>query len=342
MHQNEVNRIIFMPKNFQKSLLVKVQKEIEQNKLIAPGDFVYVALSGGADSVCLFDILFKLQDKLNFKLAACHFNHKMRGEESLRDQKFVEEICAKRGIELKVGQWQGKNSLKSELKAREARYAFFEQILGSSRGVKVALAHNANDNLETFLMRLIRGTGLSGLRSIPLQRKNFLRPLLPFSRREILDYLKTHQIGFVEDLSNENLDYFRNKIRLKVIPQLLEYNPNLIATMSDNIEVLSEDFDFLAASAEKKYQKIAHYTKNRVTILRSDWLKLHPALRYEVLRLACQKLGVSLDISVLHLKNIYQLIEKGVGKKKVPLPHSLLCELINGKIIVSRKPHKMW
>lgn len=330
-----------MKKYSQKSLLNQVAKEIPEKNLISHGNIIYVALSGGADSMCLFDILFRLQDKFQFELRACHFNHKMRGEESLRDQKFVQEICQNREVLLDLGTYQGKKPLKSELEARDARYAYFEKILSSGRGVKVALAHNANDNLETFLMRLIRGTGLSGLRSIPLQRKKFLRPLLPFSRMEILDYLKTNQIRFVEDLSNQNLDYFRNKIRLKLLPQLLEYNPHLITTMSDNIEVLSEDFDFLVASAEKKYQKIAHSTKNRVTILRGDWLKLHPALRYEVLRLACTDLGVSSDISAVHLKSIYQLIEKGVGKKKVPLPHFLLCELFNGKIIVSRKPRKM-
>jgi len=327
-----------MLKNSQKSLLVQVQKNIEQNKLIMPGDFVYVALSGGADSVCLFDILDKLQTKLNFKLAACHFNHRMRGEESERDQKFVQEICQKRGVELKLGSFSGKNALKSELEARNARYAYFEKILTSKRGVKIALAHNANDLSETFLMRLIRGTGLKGMRSIPLQRKNFFRPLLPCTREQILCYLEEEKLPFMNDSSNKNTAYLRNKIRHNLLPRLLEQNPNFYQTMATNIRILSEDFDYIDSVAKKKYKKLVILSKNQVGFKREEWLKLHPALRFEVLRLALAELGVEQDISSLHLGSIYQMIEKGVGKKSLPLPHSLLCSLIRGKIILSKKP----
>lgn len=326
-----------MQKYSQKSLLVKVQKVIEQNKLIAPADFVYVALSGGADSVCLFNILFKLQDKLNFKLAACHFNHKMRGEDSNRDEKFVQEICRERGVKLVVGSHMGKNALKSELEAREARYAYFEKILASDRGVKIALAHNANDLSETYLMRLIRGTGLKGMCSIPLQRKNFFRPLLPFTRSQIEDYLKEQNIGFVTDKSNQNTKYFRNKIRHNLLPLIVQINPNFMTNLSANIEILSEDFDYIYSMAEKKYKRMITLSKNKASFDRKEWRLLHPALRFEVLRFALQKLGVEQDISSLHLTNIYQMIEKGVGKKSLPLPHSLLCSIKNGKIILLKK-----
>lgn len=327
-----------MKQNSQKSLLIQVQKEIEQNKLIAPGDFVYVALSGGADSVCLFNILFKLQDKLNFKLAACHFNHKMRGEDSDKDEKFVQDICRERGVDLKVGAYSGKSVLKSELEARNARYAYFEKILASDRGVKMALAHNANDYTETFLMRLIRGTGLKGMRSIPLQRKNFIRPLLPFTRDQIISYLEANNLSFVNDKSNQNTKYLRNNIRHNLLPAILMENPKFISNLSANIEILSEDFDYIYSMAEKEYKKMATLSNSRVSFNRSEWLLLHPALRFEVLRLALLEMGVEQDISSLHLTNIYQMIEKGVGKKNLSLPHSLLCSLVSGKIILLKTP----
>jgi tRNA(Ile)-lysidine synthase len=328
-----------MPKNSQKSLLIQVQKNIEQNKLIAPGDFVYIALSGGADSKCLFDILFKLQEKLKFKLAACHFNHKMRGEDSNRDQKFVQEICIERGVELKIGRHTGKSALKSELEARKVRYAYFEKILASGGGVKMALAHNANDYAETFLMRLIRGTGLKGMRSIPLQRKKFFRPLLPFTRKQILSYLEAEKLSFVTDSSNQNTKYFRNNIRHNLLPQIVQLNPNFMTNLSANIQILSEDFDYIYSMAEKKYKKLIKLSSNQLSFDRKEWLLLHPALRFEVLRMAMASLGVEEDISSLHLTNIYSMIEKGIGKKSLPLPHSLLCSLISGKIILSKKPH---
>ena len=326
-----------MNKPNQKSLLVQVQKYIEQNKLIAPGDFVYVALSGGADSVCLYDILYKLQEKLHFKLAACHFNHKMRGEDSNRDEKFVQKICAELGVELNTEAHRGKSVLKSELEARKVRYAYFEKILGSGRGVKMALAHNANDYAETFLMRLIRGTGLKGMRSIPLQRKKYFRPLLPYTRDQILSYLEANNLAFVNDKSNQNTKYFRNKIRHNLLPAILKENPNFINNLSVNIEILSQDYDFIYSMAEKKYKQLAKVSGDQLSVNREKWLALHPALRYEVLRLMLEKFGVNEDISSIHLTSIYQMIEKGAGKKSLPLPHSLLCTLISGKIILSKK-----
>lgn len=326
-------RVFFMNKLSQKSLELRVEKEVKERNLISSGNIVYVALSGGADSVCLFNILFNLQSKLGFGLKACHFNHKMRGEESYRDQKFVENICQKKNILLVTGQWQGKKTIKNEQKAREARYNFFDSILKSDRGAKVALAHNANDLCETFFMRIIRGAGLSGMRSIPHHRKNFIRPLLPFSRQDILSYLEGLKIDYMIDSSNKDTKYFRNKIRHDLLPKLLEFNPNLSATVAANIEILSIDYQYVRMEAEKKYKLIVQKeSKNKVELSRESWLKLHPALRFEVLRVALAYISDLDDISLIHLKSIYNLIEKGEGKKGLLLPHSLHIELKSGKI----------
>ena len=328
---------IIMPKISQKNLITKVYKNIIAHGLIEEGDTVIVALSGGPDSVCLFDIFLKLRDKLKIDLKACHFNHRMRGEESYRDQKFVENICQKKNVFLVTGQWEGKNAIKNEQKARDARYSFFDSILKSDRGAKVALAHNADDLSETFFMRIIRGSGLSGMRSIPGKRKNFIRPLLPFSRGDIMLYLKEHKIDYVIDSSNLDTKYFRNKIRQILLPKLLEFNPNLSATVAANVEILSFDYEYIRKEAEKKYKLIVEKkTKNKVVLLRESWLKLHPALRLEVLRVALTEISDLDDVSLIHLKSIYNLIEKGEGKKQLPLPHSLHIELKSGKIHLSK------
>lgn len=326
-----------MNKLSQKSLQSRVEKEICQRNLIFAGDIVYIALSGGSDSVCLFNILFNLQNKLGFELKACHFNHKMRGEESFRDQKFVENICQKKNVFLATGQWEGKSTIKSEQKARDARYSFFDSILKSNRGLKVALAHNADDLSETFFMRIIRGSGLSGMRSIPRIRKNFIRPLLPFPRHDILAYLKSHKIKYVIDSSNKDTKYFRNKVRHILMPALLDFNPNLSATVAANIEILSADYEYIRGEAEKKYKLIVlKKGKNNIELSRESWLKLHPALRFEVLRVAIASISDMDDVLLIHLKSINNLIEKGEGKKRLLLPHSLLIELKSGKIHLSK------
>lgn len=323
-----------MKKISQKLLQSKVEKNIREMGLIVSNDIVYVGLSGGADSVCLFDILFNLQKKIGFTLKACHYNHNLRGGESLGDQKFVEDLCQKRGVELVVGEWKkNQKKIKNELEAREARYGFFESIFTIDRGEKIALAHNANDLCETFFMRIIRGSGLSGMRSIPAFRKKFIRPLLPFSRFTILAYLKSQKVDFREDLSNINTKYFRNEIRHQLLPQLIKYNPNLLATVATNVEILSNDYDYIRTVAEEKYcASIIVATKNEVVLSREKLVKFHPALQFSVLRLALSKLSNLEDISLVHLKNIIKLIEKGEGKKGLLLPHSLQVALKNGKI----------
>lgn len=187
-------------------------------------------------------------------------------------------------------------------------------------------------------MRLIRGTGLKGMRSIPKLRKNFFRPLLPYTRDQILSYLEANNLVFMNDKTNENTKYFRNNIRHNLLPLLNQMNPKFMTNLSANIEILSEDFDYIYSMAEKKFAKLVLFSKNRASMERSEWLLLHPALRYEILRFALENLGANEDVSSIHLTSIYQMIEKGVGKKSLPLPHSLLCSLISGKIILSKKP----
>lgn len=326
----------------QKSLTYKVLQNILKNKLIEPKDTVIVAVSGGADSVCLFEVLHLLKEKLNIQLKICHYNHRLRGQASDADEKFVKNLAKNHGVEWICGQAPTKNLFKNEDSARKARYDFFEKILKKEgRGAKISLAHNANDLAETILLRLVRGTGLLGLKSIPLQRKNFVRPLLAFSRKEILDFLKQENIECQTDKSNSDVTVPRNFIRHKVIPDLSKINPNLIETMAKSANIIEDDYGYIELEAQKAFLDIkTSETKNVIVLDRKGWLRLHPSIQRMVLRLSIDQIDDLSFITQTQIDEVCQVILQGEGKKYKSLPRSLRISLRSGKIIVSKsKPH---
>lgn len=208
----------------------------EQN-LITPGDTVICAVSGGADSVAMLFALYLLREKLGITLEAAHFNHNLRGEESLRDETFVRELCARYEIPLHVASGEihpGKKGL--EAAARDARYAFLESLPG-----KIATAHTADDNAETILMHLVRGTGLKGLGGIAPQRGKLIRPMLGITRREVEDFLAEWHLPHVEDSTNETDAFLRNRLRHHVMPLLAAENPRIAENLSQMALRLRED-----------------------------------------------------------------------------------------------------
>lgn len=206
----------------------KVLQFIRQEKLITPEDRVICGVSGGADSMAMLWCLWELRGKLGIRVEAAHFNHHLRGTESDRDAEFVRQFCQRYGIPLHMGEGQvtpGKKGL--EAAAREARYAFFQTIPG-----KIATAHTANDNAETVLLHLVRGTVLKGLGGIAPKRDNVIRPMLTITRQEVLDYLREWSIPHVEDSSNETDTFLRNRLRHHVMPLLVQENPKLMENLS--------------------------------------------------------------------------------------------------------------
>jgi tRNA(Ile)-lysidine synthase len=325
----------FMPKLSQKSLQYKVLANIKDNKLINPGERVVVAVSGGADSVCLFDVLFEIKEELKIKLLVCHYNHRLRGEDSYNDFEFVKKFAESRGVEFIGGEAKKDNLFKGENEAREARYAFFEKILKEGRGDRVAIAHNKNDLVETFLLRLVRGSGMRGLRSIPFSRQKFIRPLLSIPRSEIDSYLKKAKISHRTDITNEDIEYTRNFIRHEVTPLLMHINPNFLETLSSNIAAIEEDSDLLDRLSGEAYTTTKlKESKEKIVFSRKKWLDLHPALRTGVLRLGISKLASLENITYKQINEVKKMIEKGEGKKYKPLPHSLRIRLQSGNIII--------
>lgn len=323
-------------KNDQKNLANKVLAFIRDRGLIEKGDIIYVALSGGPDSVCLFDILFSLKEKINFEFRACHFDHRVRGADSEKDKNFVIELCKKYDVPLEVSARTDKQTIKNENDARILRYAWFEKILKTGRGVKIALGHQANDTAETFLFRIFRGSGLKGLSSILPRRGNFIRPLLPFSREEIMDYLKSRDIKYRTDKTNLLPIYARNKIRLKVIPELTELNPNIIESLAMESYSLSVDYDYIRRQALKLKNKFS-FANGTYSLEKEEFLRCHASLQRESLRLILEEYDIANDVTEDHINKCINLISKGYGGKTLVLPHSLRLTLKGGKINLFKK-----
>ena len=218
-------------------MLNKLLALVREYDMIQPGDTVVAAVSGGADSVALLWALYLLKDRLGITLEAAHFNHHLRGEESQRDENFVRSLCDRFDIPLHVGGQYVKTGEKGlEEAARRARYAYFDTLPG-----KLATAHTADDNAETVLMRMIRGTGLKGLGAIAPVRQRIIRPMLTVTRQEVLSFLEEYHLRYVEDSSNGEDDFLRNRIRHRLIPLLKAENPRLAENLSQMAMGLRQD-----------------------------------------------------------------------------------------------------
>lgn len=245
--------------------------------MIAPGDHIICAVSGGADSVALLFALYLLKEKLEIQLSAAHFNHHLRGEESDRDERFVRELCQRYDIPLHVGGGEvtpGKKGL--EAAARDARYAFLRRLPG-----KIATAHTADDNAETVLLHLVRGTGLKGLGGITPVSANVIRPMLGIQRQEVEAFLAEWSLPHIEDSSNGGDAFLRNRLRHHVMPLLKEENPRLAENLSAMALRLRLDEDCLGELAEQA-------SGVSVEALR----KMHPALRSRALERFLKESGV--------------------------------------------------
>lgn len=222
-------------------MLSKLRSFVKEYGLIQPEDRVIAALSGGADSVALTFALYLLKEELGITLEAAHFNHRLRGEESDRDEAFARQFCDRYAIALHLGSAQvvpGKKGL--EAAARDARYAFLRGLPG-----KIATAHTADDNAETVLLRLIRGTGLKGLGAIAPVSGNVIRPMLSVTRQEVEDFLAEYALPHVEDSSNGGDAFLRNRVRHDIMPLLRRENPRIGENLSELALGLRLDEEYL-------------------------------------------------------------------------------------------------
>ncbi len=230
-------------------MLTKLSAFIRRYDLIQPGEKVICAVSGGADSVALLFAMYLLKEKMGIQLAAAHFNHRLRGAESDGDEQFVRNFCNQFDIELFVGSGDvvpGKKGL--EAAARDARYGFLQTLPG-----KIATAHTADDNAETVLLHLVRGTGLKGLGAIAPVRGNLIRPMLTVTRQDVLEFLQEYHLSYRQDSSNDSDQFLRNRLRHHVMPLLRQENPRLGENLSEMALRLRQDEELLSALALRPY-----------------------------------------------------------------------------------------
>ena len=271
-------------------MLNKLCAFIRQQDLVQKGEQITCAVSGGADSMALLFAMYLLKDKLGIRLSAAHFNHNLRGEESDADEAFVREFCDRYDIPLYVGSATvvaGEKGL--EAAARDARYGFFATLPG-----KIATAHTADDNAETVLLHLVRGTGLKGLGGIAPVRGRIIRPLLGITRQDVLAFLEEYSIPFVYDSSNGSDDFLRNRLRREVMPVLRRENPALGVNWSEMALSLRED--------EAALEKLSA-GECSVTVLR----QMDSALRVRALTRLLESCGVK-EPSRKHIGLAEQLV----------------------------------
>jgi len=324
-------------------LLQKVINYIDQYNMFHNGDKVIVALSGGPDSMCLVHILKKLQERYNIKLYAAHVNHCLRGAEADADEEYVRGFCKNANIDfyskrIDINELARITNTSTETAGREARYAFFNELKEKLGANLIALAHNANDQAETILMRIIRGTGMEGLRGIrPVRDGIYIRPILILTREEIEEYCRINKLNPRIDKSNFEKIYNRNKIRLELIPYLQEnFNKDILNTVNRLSEIISKDQDYLEEVAEKKYKEYCSIIGEKIG-LDQQLINEHEAIVTRVIRRALKDIKGDLkNIELVHINEIMELFSMGTGKM-ITLPEGIIAEKVYTEIYFYKK-----
>ncbi|MDR6969366.1 tRNA(Ile)-lysidine synthase [Flavobacterium arsenatis] len=289
-------------------MISKFQKHLSQNLSFLAHKKLLLAISGGIDSMVLLD-LFR---KSGFEIAIAHCNFQLRGQESDGDQAFIENYSKKNNIPLFVTQFDTKAfaedfKLSIQVAARELRYKWFYELLESNQYDYVLTAHHADDNIETFLINLSRGSGLEGFTGIPVQNDKTVRPLLPYSRDEILEYAKENSIEWHEDSSNASDKYLRNKIRQEIVPVLKSLNPNLLSSFQNTVENLQQSMSLVDDASRIVYRKVVLDEENQKKINLKELLQLpnYKAYLYQWLN----------PFGFKAWNDIYNLVESQSGKQ---------------------------
>lgn len=335
----------------------KIYRFIRDKDLLTAGDRVVAGISGGSDSICLLMVLSELKPLLGLQLVVVHVNHRLRGKESDTDEQFVREFCRELGVACHVfsediASLAGQHHWSLEEAGRNYRYQCMEEVMQQEGADKIASAHHLDDQSETVLMNLLRGSGPDGLTGIRPKRGPLIRPLLCVRKAEILDYLSRKKIPFRTDSTNTEMDHTRNRVRMVLLPWIREQiNPGADLHLAQTAELLADTADYLHEQAQQAASQIldgagnkpaAHSgqlvrTKDSVRSVMIDTgglLALPKVLQREVIRIALCRCGRDLkDIGYTHIEAVLSLA-KGRTGARISLPGGLQARKTYGIVIL--------
>ncbi|MDD2366264.1 MAG: tRNA lysidine(34) synthetase TilS [Desulfuromonadaceae bacterium] len=316
--------------NFSYSLLQRLMQTVQQNRLFNPGDTLIVGISGGADSTALLDMLVNLTG-YNLTIIAAHLNHSLRDSESDADEEFCRELATGYKVLFEVRRVDLKDiansrGLNLEDAGRGERIRFLDEMRIRYSAASVLLAHHRDDQAETVLMRLLRGSGMTGLSGMAYRNeRGYLRPLLDISREEIERYLLQSSLKWREDSSNSDTIYLRNRIRHELLPILETYNPAIRSRLSLTAEIIKRDNELLEDLTDQTFKKLFKVEGGRAICGISDITKLNTALQLRVLRQAVKEItGTLAEITHSHINAVFDLIYSSRPNSKISLPNNTI------------------
>lgn len=326
-------------------LEIRVRKTILKYRMLTGGEHVLIGVSGGADSTALLVCLHRLSSEFHLNLTVAHLNHKIRGIEADADEDFVRQMSAGMGLSF-ISEAVDIERLAKEQKqnleefARQVRYDFLSRAAKQSGAEMIAVGHNLDDQAETALFRLIRGSGIEGLSAIPPIAGNIIRPLLECSRASILTYLVRGNISFREDSSNEDFRYTRNRIRHELLPYLENnFNPKIIATLAREAQTARETWSYIQSQAVEAFRELHSKTEHGISIDIDKLNKLHPALRNQVLRQALREcMGSLRGIASAHIEGLVSLCGKDQSGSRIQLPLGCTAVRQFDELVLLRNP----
>ena len=329
-------------------MLEKVLDLIRRDNLIEKNDKVLLGVSGGPDSIAMLHVLNKLSKELDFEIVVAHVNHGIRAEAE-EDEQYVEKWCQKLGVNFFAGHFKVEELAKQqklgvEEMGRKVRYDFFDEIALKTGSNKIAIAHNKNDNAETIIMNIMRGSGSKGLCGIASKQGKYIRPLIECSREEIEEYCKKENLEPKIDKTNFENEYTRNKIRNIVIPYIKEeFNPSIIDSLKRLSEIMEEQEEYIENEAEKQYKNVLDQeiklNENEYNIVVLDLKKfndLPKLIEKKVILKAIQRIfGTTKRIEKIHLEDIIKLCNNNIGNKYLTPNKNLKIVIKNKKIFIN-------
>ena len=328
-------------------MFYKVRTYVKRWNMIEENDRLIVGVSGGADSICLLFILIELQKEISFDIVVVHVNHGLRGEEADADESYVKHICQENDLPFvayfkNVELTAKKRKQSTEEAGRNIRRACFEKTKREYQGTKIVLAHHQNDNVETLLMNLSRGTGLKGLGGIAPVAGNIIRPLLCVNRKEIEEYLLKKEIAYCIDTSNAEDCYTRNRIRNHVVPYLeKEINTRVISHINDTMEQMRDIQLFLEQQVNFYVQQCVKAEEDRYIVLERIFESVPEVLKPMLLKNVLVEVSKKeKDLQSIHVASLQELFQKQVGRR-IDLPYDIEGRRIYTGICLQKKKKKV-